>query len=161
VGIAARRLAGGVLMQAVVAVNAFGEVVDPRSGRIIAGARGPRGRIRPIDELLDIGAPVAPPLGNTTIGVVITNAALNKEEVNVLADVAHDGLAQTIRPTHTRVDGDTLFTLSTGTRARGVPMLDFIALQHAAVQVVVAAVLRAVRRATPIAGVPAIQRRTA
>jgi L-aminopeptidase/D-esterase-like protein len=158
-GIATRRLARGVLVQAVVAVNAFGEVVDPATGRIIAGVRGGRGRIQPIAALLDFGSRATPPLTNTSIGAVITNARLTQEDANALASVAHDGLAQTIRPTHTRADGDALFVLSTAAGKRiGVPILDFIALQHAAVQAVVAAVLRAVRRATPVAGVPATSR---
>lgn len=150
IGVATMQLAGGIAVQAIVAVNAFGEVVDPQSGTIVAGIRGRHGRIQAIGELLDLGARVAPPLGNTTIGVVVTNAAVNQEEANSLASVAHDGIALTIRPTHTRVDGDTLFVLSTGRGSRaGLPMIDFIALQHAAVQAVAAAILRAV--ATPAA----------
>jgi L-aminopeptidase/D-esterase-like protein len=155
IGIATVRLGRGVLVQAIVALNAFGEVVDPANGKIVAGARGTRGRIQPIGALLDLGSHAAPPLGNTTIGVVVTNAALGREDANVLAAVAHDGLAQTIRPTHTRVDGDTLFVLATGGAGDvAMPMLDVIAVQHAAVRAVAAAVLRSVRHATALAGIP-------
>jgi L-aminopeptidase/D-esterase-like protein len=145
-GIATVQLARGVAVQAVIAVNAFGEVVDPSSGTIVAGVRG-RGRIQPIDALLGIGSQATPPLTNTTIGVVITNASLTKEEATELASVAHDGLAQTIRPTHTRADGDTLFVLSTGRGpGTGLPILDVIGLQHAATRAVAHAVVRGVTR---------------
>ena len=153
VGIASIRLAHGVAVQAVVAVNAFGEVVDPSSGAIVAGVRSAgRRRMQPIDELLDVSAQLPPPLTNTTIGVVITNARLTKEEATELADVAHDGLARCIRPAHTRADGDTLFALSTASGARsGLAMLDLMALQHAATRALVQAVLRAVRLANGLA----------
>jgi L-aminopeptidase/D-esterase-like protein len=146
-GIATMHLTHGGTVQAVVAVNAFGEVVDPSTGTLVAGVRGRgRARIQPIDALLTVGSPPPPPLTNTTIGVVITDASLTKEEANELASAAHDGLAQTIRPAHTRADGDTLFVLSTGSGPRaGLPILDVIALQHAATRAVAQAVLRAVR----------------
>jgi L-aminopeptidase/D-esterase-like protein len=155
-GIAAVRLADGVAVQAAVAVNALGEVVDPATGELVAGVRGSgRRRIQPIDELFGPGSPV-PSSTNSTIGVVITNAALTKEEADEVAAGAHDGLAQTIRPVHTRVDGDTLFVLSTGSGPRtGLSMFDVIAIQHAATRAVAQAVLRGVRRATALAGIPA------
>ena len=156
-GIATVRLADGAVVQAVVAVNAFGEIVDPASGTLVAGVRDAgRRRIQPIDELLDPGASDPQPSTNSTIGVVITNASLTKEEADELASGAHDGFAQTIRPAHTRVDGDTLFVLSTGSGpGTGLPMFDVIALQHAATRAVAQAVLRGVRQATPLAGIPA------
>lgn len=153
-GIATVSLAHGVVVQAVVAVNAFGEVVDPATGRTVAGVRGRGGRTQPIGALLDLGSQAPLPLTNSTIGVVITNAPLTKEEANALASGAHDGVGMTIRPAHTRADGDTLFVLSTGSGPRlGLPILDIIALQHAAVMAVAAAVLRGVRRATAVAGI--------
>jgi L-aminopeptidase/D-esterase-like protein len=153
-GIATVALARGIAVRAIVAVNAFGEIVEP-NGRILAGVRT-RGRIRPIDTLLDLGSYGPPPLTNTTIGVVVTNASLTREEANELASTAHDGLARTIRPVHTRADGDTLFVLATGrTSHAALPMLDVMALQHAASRAVAAAVVRAVRRATAMAGIPA------
>ena len=153
-GIATVALARDIAVRAIVAVNAFGEIVEP-NGRILAGVRT-RGRIRPIDTLLDLGSHGPPPLTNTTIGVVVTNASLTREEANELASTAHDGLARTIRPVHTRADGDTLFVLATGrTSHAALPMLDVMALQHAASRAVAAAVVRAVRRATAMAGIPA------
>ena len=153
-GIATVAMARGIAVQAIVAVNAFGEIVEP-NGRILAGVRT-RGRIRPIDTLLDLGSHGPPPLTNTTIGVVVTNASLTREEANELASTAHDGLARTIRPVHTRADGDTLFVLATGrTSHAALPMLDVMALQHAASRAVAAAVVHAVRRATALAGIPA------
>ena len=156
-GIATVRLADGVVVQAVVAVNAFGEIVDPASGALVAGVRDTgRRRIKPIDELLDPGSYEQQPSTNSTIGVLITNATLTKEEADEVASGAHDGFAQTIRPAHTRVDGDTLFVLSPGSSPRtGLSMRDVIAVQHAATRAVADAVLRGVRRATALAGIPA------
>lgn len=140
----ARRSVGGVRVEAIIAVNAFGEVVDPASGRIVAGVRAARGRgFTPIESLLAGAA--STPFGNTTIGVIVTDAALSREDAAELAATAHDGLARSIRPVHTRVDGDTLFVLATGEphRAGAVSTLDRIALQHAAATAVADAVLRA------------------
>jgi len=144
VGIA-RRAAGAVRVEAVVAVNAFGEVVDPARGAIVAGVRSANGRrFEPIGALLAGGGSTQ--FGNTTIGVVVTDAALTHEEAAELASTAHDGLARTIRPVHTRVDGDALFVLATGdpARAGGRSMLEAMALQQAAADAVADAVLRAV-----------------
>ena len=140
----ARRAVGALRAEAIVAVNAFGEVINPSTGAIVAGVRALNGRgFEPTAALL-AGAG-STHFGNTTIGVVVTDAALTREEAAELACGAHDGLARTIRPVHTRVDGDTLFVLATGDPAgAGVSMLDMIALQHAASEAVAAAVLRAV-----------------
>ncbi|MDX2169408.1 MAG: P1 family peptidase, partial [Deltaproteobacteria bacterium] len=146
IGIARRRV-GARHVEAIVAVNAFGEVIDPATHRIVAGVRAARGRgFTPTAALLAAGASTQ--FGNTTIGVVVTDAGLSREEAAELASTAHDGLARTIRPVHTRVDGDTLFVLATGdpTRAAARTMLDAIALQDAAADAVAAAVLRAVSR---------------
>lgn len=143
-GIARRALPGGRAVEAIVAVNAFGEVIDAR-GRIVAGVRAARGRgFQPIDELL--AAHGTTPFGHTTIGVLVTDATLTREDAADVAAAAHDGLARTIRPAHTRVDGDALIVLATGRarRPRG-GMIDLIALQHAAALTVADAVLRAVR----------------
>jgi L-aminopeptidase/D-esterase-like protein len=150
IGIARVEAGPGCSVQAVMAVNAFGEVVDPSSGVIVAGVRAPgASHIQPIDALLAVGNATPLPLHNTTIGVVVTDASLTTEEANELASVAHDGLARTIRPVHTRADGDTLFVLSTGSGPRtGLAMLDVIALHHAATRAVAQAVLRGVPRAS-------------
>ncbi len=152
VGIAQQR-AGSVRVEAIVAVNAFGEVINPADQTIVAGVRGVRGRgFVPTVELLAGGGSTQ--FGNTTIGVLVTDASLTHEEAAELASTAHDGLARTIRPVHTRVDGDTLFVLATGdSRHAGQrSMLDAIALQQAAADAVAAAVLRAVTVSRDAAG---------
>ena len=108
----------------------------------------------PVDILLqDNGNQEAPPMTNTTIGLVATNAGLTKEEVNHLAGLSHDGLALTIRPCHTLRDGDTMFAMATG---RGLATADLTALGAASVEVTARAVLRAVETATGLGGVPSI-----
>lgn len=111
-----------VFVTAVVAVNALGDVYDHRTGEIIAGALGDDGKFVNAVECLTGGIFAAQAAAqmqkqsgtNTTIGCVITNAKLDKTHVNKLAEVAHDGLAMSIRPVHTDADGDTMFALSCG-----------------------------------------------
>ena len=92
-------------------------------------------------------------LTNTTIGLVATDAALNREEANYLASVSHDGLALSIRPCHTIRDGDTMFALATGNNRE---QADLTQLGAAAVEVTAQAVLRAVRAATGLGGIPSV-----
>jgi L-aminopeptidase/D-esterase-like protein len=116
VGTSSIRLPGGIVVGAIVVVNALGDVVEPGTGRILAGARDPKtGKfINTWKFILEGNAIKDAEAGNTTIGVVATNAYLTKEQANKVAAMAHDGLALTIRPVHTMLDGDTLFALSTG-----------------------------------------------
>ena len=155
-GCASLRLASGVVVAAVVAVNAYGGVQDFRSGRLIAGPRredGP-GFYDPVDLCLrGSTGDAAPRLTNTTIGLVATDAALTKEDANYLAGVSHDGLALTIRPCHTDRDGDTMFAMATR-RVHGA--VDLTALGAAAVEVTAGAVLQAVNAATGLGGVPSV-----
>jgi len=164
IGTASLEIGAGIIVGAIVAVNAFGDVIDPSAGQIIAGARskdvGP----------LHIGAPgyfadsmqvmktligrTALGFGkgkDTVIGVVATNANLDKEAANKVAQMAHDGLARTIRPAHTMLDGDTIFALATGEHTADVNIVGAFAAE-----VFAQAILRAVRAAKPIAGIPAI-----
>lgn len=108
---------GAVTVGALVAVNALGDVVDPASGRVIAGARDGDARSL-MDSMAAIraGRLPAPLLDGmaTTIGIVATDARLTKAQSARLAAMAHDGLARTIHPAHTLADGDTLFALATG-----------------------------------------------
>ncbi len=108
---------GGVTVGALVACNALGDVIDPDTGAVIAGARSEDGT-RMIDtrRALLAGEPPIPILAgtNTTIGVIATDAALTKVQATRLAQGAHDGLARAINPVHTVADGDTLFALATG-----------------------------------------------
>jgi len=116
VGTSSIRLPGGIVVGAIVVVNALGDVVDPQTGRILAGARDPKtGKfINTWNFILEGNTIKGQELGNTTVGVVATNAYLTKEQANKVAAMAHDGLALAIRPVHTMLDGDTLFVLSTG-----------------------------------------------
>ncbi|MBI2865117.1 MAG: P1 family peptidase [Chloroflexi bacterium] len=158
VGTASRALPGGIVIGAIVAVNAGGDVVDPDTGRTVAGARMP-GTARFAREAgAAVGlwsAELENPVGNTTLGAVATNAVLTKEEANKLAQMAQDGLALAIRPCHTMADGDTVFALATGkAKPEGVSLS---ALGAVAAEVVAAAILRAVRQAETLLGVPGLK----
>ncbi len=138
IGTASIRLPGGVVVGAIVVVNALGDVVEADTGRILAGARDPD-TLKFIDSrrfLLENGAPGDAVAGNTTIGVIATNARLNKEQANKIASMAHDGLALAIRPVHTMLDGDTLFTLATGDIEADVNVIGTAAVEAVARAVV-------------------------
>ena len=162
IGTAAVDLGEGVAVAAIMAVNAVGSVFDPDTGALIAGPRRDDGS-EMIDLLATITSPEyvsgggLPPT-NTTIGVVATNATLSKEQANKLASVAHDGLAMAIRPAHTMIDGDTIFALATGGLDRPADMNRLCA---AAVVCVSRAIVRGVRKAKGIGGVPAVTELTA
>jgi L-aminopeptidase/D-esterase-like protein len=136
-GTACVELENGVKVAALAVVNAFGDVYDPATGEIVAGAQKD-------GKFLDaMNAPALNGLmnlGNTTIGVVATNATLTREEANKLASMAHDGLAMTVRPVHTSLDGDTFFALSTCEKG-AYPLLPLLV---AAVKAVNGAILDAV-----------------
>ncbi len=146
--------AGGLVVGAVVAVNAFGDVRDPEGGAILAGTRDPGG------GWLDTAAALAGELGralfgfgqSTTIGVVATNAVLGKAQARKVAQMAHDGLARTVRPVHTMLDGDTLFVLSCD---REPVKADVSVVGTLAAQAVARAVVRAVLAARAAGGLPA------
>ncbi len=144
---------GGITVGALVVLNAFGDVVRPEDGRIVAGARSPGDGsfVDTVRELQKGAGKAAFGATNTTIGVVATDACLTVEQTNHMAKVAHDGLARTIRPVHTMVDGDTLFALATG-KVSGE--WDLLSLAAAAVYAVERAVLNAVLLATPAGGLP-------
>jgi L-aminopeptidase/D-esterase-like protein len=155
-GTASIRLSNGLAVAAAVAVNAVGDIVDPTTGALVAGARTADG-----SAFLDArrllrgggGAVSAVPGGNTTIGVVATNARLTKAEVTKVAQMAQDGLARTIYPAHTTRDGDTVFSLATGTWADAP---DVTVIGALAAEAVAEAILRAVRAATGLPGIPAV-----
>lgn len=115
VGSACKYLNSGLIVAAVVVVNALGNVVHPRTGEILAGGKENGGFVDVTERLL--GANNIVRGTNTTIGVVATNTTLTPAEVNRVAEMAHDGMARAIRPSHTMFDGDTLFALATGTHA--------------------------------------------
>jgi L-aminopeptidase/D-esterase-like protein len=157
IGTAGAKIGKGIVVGAIVAVNAFGDVVDPATGEILAGTRLPvpgGGFLNTIERmksgLAQSALAKASPGTSTTIGVVATNARLNKAEANKVAQMAHDGLAMAIRPVHTMFDGDTLFVLSTAGKKGDVSVIGAVAAQ-----VVARAVVRAVLEATGLAGIPA------
>jgi len=112
IGSAAVDLGNGLIVAALVAVNAVGEVVDEQGG-ILAGLRTEAGGYQPMLEVFR-QLPPPPVTSATVIGVVATNARLNKEATNKVAQMAHDGLARAVRPAHTMYDGDTFFALASG-----------------------------------------------
>jgi L-aminopeptidase/D-esterase-like protein len=167
IGSASLAIGGGILVGAIAAVNVFGDVVDPTTGEIIAGARlvhtGPLkiGKGPYFAETLEVMRSLAgrTVLGfasheHTAIGAVATNAKLNKEQANKVAQMAHDGLARSVRPAHTMLDGDTIFALATGERRADVNIVGAFAAQ-----VFAQAVLRAVWAAKPVAGLPTASER--
>jgi L-aminopeptidase/D-esterase-like protein len=137
----------GVTVGAIIAVNALGDVVDPETGRVVAGARTADGRgLLDARRALLRGEEARPLLAgsNTTIGVIATDAVINKMQAGRLATLGHDGLARAINPAHTLSDGDTLFALATGTSGRALGMMT---LGTMAAEACSLAVLRAVHAA--------------
>lgn len=147
-------LLDGITVAALVAVNAVGDVIDPATGQVIAGARGSDGR--PMGSMAALKAGQNPGRllagANTTIGVVATDAQLDKAQATKLAQMSHDGLARTINPVHTPSDGDLRFALATGGAGRSA---DLTWLGALAAEVTALAVLDAVRTATGLPGLPA------
>ena len=134
----------GATLAALAVVNPVGDIVDPQTGEIVAGAWGEDGA-RPVGGMLELFATPATPGTNTTLVVVATDAFLTKTQAKVLADSAHVGIARVTRPSHTLHDGDTSFALSTGAGPEAPLMLLTVAVQ----EVVAAAILNAVRAANP------------
>jgi L-aminopeptidase/D-esterase-like protein len=153
-GSAAVVMADGLVVAAMVVVNAAGDVIDPSTGRVLAGVRTPDGKGLSDARVLlrQGGAPQAGAGANTTLGVVGTNAALTKTQATKVAQMAHDGYARAISPAHTPGDGDTIFALATGTRSGTADVGRIGAL---AAEVVADAIVRAVTHATSIPGYPA------
>jgi L-aminopeptidase/D-esterase-like protein len=144
---------GPFTVGALVAVNPTGDVIDPDSGKVVAGTRAADGRPRSASLAIIAGElpPRAIPGAATTIGVIATNAQLTKAQAGRLATLAHDGLARCIHPVHTMGDGDTMFALATGSSGRPGEMT---VLGVMTVEVTWRAVLNAVRAATGLAGLP-------
>ncbi len=158
IGSACERTVGEIAVGALVAVNCIGEIVDPDSGRIVAGPRDEEGGFLSTLDILQ-GRPAAALSGgftNSTIGVVATNARLSREQAYRLAVMAHDGLSRTVRPAHTPVDGDVFFSLATGTTEAPV---DLITLGALAARAAERAIVRAVTEARGLAGVPSLTER--
>lgn len=151
VGSASRRLENGVVVGALVVVNAFGDVIDPAAGRLVAGSRRPseRGFVRTTEQI-EVLAERRRPFGeSTTLAVVATDARLSRPALLRVAQMAHDGLARAIDPVHTPMDGDVVFTLSTGDKD-GDAMIIGVVGAH----VLAEAIVRAVLGAESLGGVP-------
>lgn len=157
VGTSSIHLGDGLVVGAVTAVNAIGGVYEHRTGAVVAGPRNPdSGRMLDSLELMtspDFKKPVVEPGTNTTIGVVATNARLTKEQANKLASSSHDGLAMAVRPAHLMGDGDVLFGLATG---KHEPEVELNRILAAAAVCVSDAIVRAIKNATSLGGVPSI-----
>jgi L-aminopeptidase/D-esterase-like protein len=153
VGSASLTMTDGLIVAALVVTNSFGDIVDPATGRIVAGARAKDGKsFADARVLLRSGAIHFAVGENTTLAVVATNATMTKTDVKRVAEMAHDGYARAIVPSHTPVDGDTIFALATGSRTGRA---DTGLIGILAADVVAQAVLRAVRAAHSIPGYPA------
>ncbi|KGX89305.1 peptidase [Pontibacillus halophilus JSM 076056 = DSM 19796] len=144
---------GELKVGAVVAVNSFGDILDDETGEILAGVYDVEHQsfLRTDSILLthESGKENTNRFsGNTTIGTVVTNASLTKANANKIASMAHDGFARTTRPSHSMVDGDTLFTLSTNEVDA-----DLNVVGHLAAYVVQKAIRNGVKKATGIDGV--------
>ncbi len=150
-GTASQKIGEGIIVGAIVAVNATGDIVDPETGKILAGARKPVGEgfLNSMEAIKANLPRTMPALTSTTIGVVATNASLSKEEANKLAELARDGCAYAVRPS-TMFDGDTLFALSLGDK-KG----DLSAIGAASAEVIAEAIVRAVKKAESLHGIPA------
>ncbi|MCK8824923.1 P1 family peptidase [Fuchsiella alkaliacetigena] len=146
---------GELVVAALVVVNALGEVFDPQTDQIIAGVRGESEFCSSVELLknkfLEGKAKENLQLSNTTLGVVTTNASLSKNQANKVAQMAQNGLAQRIRPVHSSLDGDTIFTLATGKIETEVDLIGTLAAE-----VVATAVLDALNSAQGAGELPAV-----
>jgi L-aminopeptidase/D-esterase-like protein len=155
-GTASERSHDGLIVGALAAVNAAGDVLDPETGRVLAGARRPDGSIDDAVEVLREGRFWQPERAehNTVLVVVATDAALTKEQANRLATVCHDGIARAVRPAHTPSDGDVVFTLATGERP--IEGADYRVIEVLATRAVERAIVRGVLSAQSLGGYPAV-----
>ena len=151
IGTSSIRLPNGLIVGAIVAVNCMGNVVDPKTGKIIAGARSQDGKgfVDAVDWFRSGNSMPAQPGANTTIGVVATNGVFTKTQMRKIAEMAHDGMARAINPIHTPNDGDALFAMATGAASVASDVGSIGAL---AAEAVAEAILRGVMRARSVPG---------
>lgn len=163
-GTASLDIGGGMIVGALVAVNAWGDVIDPQTNQIIAGLRS--GKVGPLrvggkKPFADTLAMMKSPVGrgvlgltsrtNTVIGVVATNADLTKSQATKVAQMAQDGIARAIRPAHTMLDGDVVFALATGAKKADVSTVG-----ACAAAVMAEAVIRGIKMAASAGGIPGL-----
>ncbi|HET9910359.1 MAG TPA: P1 family peptidase [Anaerolineales bacterium] len=164
IGTASMDIGGGVVVGALVAVNAWGDVIDPQTNQIIAGLRS--GKVGPLrvgkqDQFADTLAMMKSSVGrgvlglaargNTVIGVIATNAKLTKAQATKVAQMAQDGVARTIRPAHTMLDGDVIFAVAAGAKNADVSTVGAFAAEAMA-----EAIARAVKMSAPAGGIPGL-----
>ena len=150
-GSASQELLGGIIVGAIVLVNALGDIIDPQTQHVLAGTQNATGK----------NPAQSNPFGNTTIAVIATNATLTKAEASKVAQMAHDGMAHVIRPAHTMFDGDTVFTLALGDRTSAIQHDTATAAQTvsiigaAAANTLARAIVKAIRQARTLHNIPA------
>ena len=139
---AGRKLPGGVTVAALAVVNALGDVIDPTTGQIIAGARDPNSKqfVDSYRYICEHGFPGSSAAGNTTLAVVATDAAFTKEEITKVAMMAQNGIGRSTRPAHTMHDGDMVFSVSCGDKKADINIVGAVAAE-----MVAEAIVRAVR----------------
>lgn len=162
IGTASMEIGNGVIVGAIIAVNAFGDIISPDDGAILAGARtlqkgpvklgsGPffADTMQTMKKMTGRAILEFAARQNTIIGTVATNAKLNKEEINKVAQMAHNGLAAVVRPAHSMLDGDTIFALATNKKKADVNTVGAYAAQ-----VVTQAIINGVQAADSISTIP-------
>lgn len=139
---AGRKLPNGVTVAALAVVNALGDVIDPSTGQIVAGAYDPNSGqfFDSYQHICNHGFPGGEPMGNTTLAVVATDAAFSKEEINKIAMMAQNGIGRSTKPAHTMHDGDVVFSVSCGEKEADINVVGAVAAE-----MVAKAVVRAVR----------------
>ena len=152
IGSAAIKMPNGLVVAAIVAVNAVGDIIDPWTGQVVAGARGADGKLIDARKMLRGGGGGEGRAGeNTTIGLVVTNAKLTKVQAQKMAQMAHDGYARAISPVHTPGDGDTIFSAATGTWDG---IANYGQVGSLAAEAMADAIVRAATQATSSNGLP-------
>ncbi|MFW5787358.1 MAG: P1 family peptidase [Bacillota bacterium] len=135
---------GELKVGALVVVNCLGDIYDPEEGRIIAGSLDENGlTANSIDDIVKDFNKKEQNFGNTTLGIVFTNGKITKTEANKIASIAHNGYGQTIIPSHTNFDGDTIFVMATGKVESNLELMNLLAVKSVA-----GAVLNGVKQAT-------------
>jgi L-aminopeptidase/D-esterase-like protein len=153
IGVASHTFSDGLVISAIVAANALGDVVDPTNGHLIAGARNGDGTMADARTFFLAAREVEEGEGqNTTLGIIVTNASLSKAQATKMAQMGHDGFARTIYPAHTPFDGDVIFAAGTGEWTGDV---DMMRLGAVSADLIARAVLRAVMAAESLPGLPA------
>jgi len=150
-GTASEVLPGGIVVGVLAAVNAFGDVIDPATGRVLAGLRGPDGRPAATAAAMRAGtlrAGYGPE--NTTLAIVATNARLTKSQAGKLAAMAQNGVARAVSPVHTTFDGDLVFALATGEQDGDLNLIGTVAAD-----LVARTIVRGIKKARSLGGIPA------